>query len=330
MEFYQPFSSVCKEIYWLCLRHSLGIDLLLELRIWGFALSTLALWSGLCYRKQLLYLKLKCFTSFIFFYDGSSSFLGTLTWNKHLTPGDNVIGGFISACHVLQHSLPWLTTRFLWSFSRNWASPSPQNTLIPPSPPLFLCGMLSLAPLLVLVYILGRVLVTSKRKRIWLIYVKYSLLVSYQIPVETEKSTLENWHELRKDSKPISHHMNSLARMVILGTRWNISRFALIVHLMSLSPRFGHQKRREKLLSLLSFWRVLMDPASSMIRTILQIHTGGVNDSYDHYVVIQYCTVPMCLWNKTYSQVSTLSLSTFSFRHFCFYLLVSWRFAVIG
>lgn len=156
---------------------------------------------------------------------------------------------------MLQHSLPWLTTRFLWSFSRNWASPSPQNTLIPPSPPLFLCGMLSLAPLLVLVYILGRVLVTSKRKRIWLIYVKYSLLVSYQIPVETEKSTLENWHELRKDSKPRSHHMNSLARMVILGTRWNISRFALIVRLMSLSPCFGHQKRREKLLSLLSFWR---------------------------------------------------------------------------
>lgn len=190
--------------------------------------------------------------------------------------------------------------------------------------------MLSLAPLLVLVYILGRVLVTSKRKWIWLIYVKYSLLVSYQTPVETEKSTLENWHELRKDSKPRSHHVNSLVRMVILGTRWNISRFALIVHLMSLSPCFGHQKRREKLLSLLSFWRVLMDPASSMIHTILQIHTGGVNDSYDHYVVIQYYAVPMCLWNKTYSQVSTLSLSTSSLRHFCFYLLVSWRFAVIG
>ena len=62
--------------------------------------------------------------------------------------------------------------------------------------------------------------------------------------VANSQTQLSGWTELNwwKDSKPRSHHMNSLIRKVILDDRLNISNFALIVHFMSLSPCFGNQK----------------------------------------------------------------------------------------
>ena len=51
-----------------------------------------------------------------------------------------------------------------------------------------------------------------------------------------------NWWN---DSKPRSHHKNSLIRKVILDARLHISNFALIVHVLSLSPCFGNQKERD-------------------------------------------------------------------------------------
>ena len=54
--------------------------------------------------------------------------------------------------------------------------------------------------------------------------------------------TEQNWWN---DSKPRSHHMNNLIRKVILDARLHISNFALIVHVLSLSPCFGNQKERD-------------------------------------------------------------------------------------
>ena len=67
-----------------------------------------------------------------------------------------------------------------------------------------------------------------------------------------------NWWN---DSKPRSHHMNSLIRKVILDARLHISSFALIVHILLLSSCFGNQKEGDSCslfsVSVESWWILL-------------------------------------------------------------------------
>lgn len=66
-----------------------------------------------------------------------------------------------------------------------------------------------------------------------------------------------------------------------------------------------------------------MDPASSLLRLIVQMRNGGLNDTHvlHHDLVGQSRMAPACLWNKTDSRVSSLSSSTSVLRHVCFCLL---------